>query len=393
MGYGSDAMRRRTFFRTTGAGAAAAVVSPAAANAASAEGEPVPASSTLRFRGDGTFTVVQFNDTQDDERTDRRTVELMDRTLDSEGPDFALINGDVITGGCDSELQVKQAINNVVTPMESRGVPWAITFGNHDEDSKKKSGMSEEDMLDFYMTYEFNLNERGPRGVTGTGNTVLPVLDSRGRHAAFALWLVDSGRYAPERIAGQNFDGYPDWGWVHADQIRWYSQTSQQLERQAGHKVPGLMWMHIPLWEHRFMWFASVDSRTEADHARAVDKHRIVGERNEDECPGPFNSGMFSAILDRGDVRGVFCGHDHINSYVGDYYGVLLGYSSGTGFGPYGLGGAEEHRLRGARVFTLDESAEGMIRDTRMVFARDMGIDMSPDDQPMDPLPLGPRQR
>lgn len=389
----ASAVRRRSLFRATGVGAAAAVVAPAAANASDAERDPAAASSTLRFRRDGTFTVVQFNDTQDDERTDRRTVELMERTLDSEGPDFALVNGDVITGGCDSELQVKQAINNVVTPMESRGVPWAITFGNHDEDSKHRSGMGEGDMLDFYMTYEFNLNERGPRGVTGTGNMVLPVRGSRGHHPAFALWLVDSGRYAPEQIAGQDFDGYPDWGWVHTDQIRWYSQTSQQLERQAGGQVPGLMWMHIPLWEHRFMWFSSVDSRTDADHARAVDKHNIVGERNEDECPGPFNSGMFSAILDRGDVRGVFCGHDHINSYVGNYYGVLLGYSSGTGFGPYGLGGAAEHRLRGARVFTLDENAEKMIRDTRMVFAKDMGIDMSPNDQPMDPLPLGPRQR
>ena len=35
---------------------------------------------------------------------------------------------------------------------------------------------------------------------------------------------------------------------------------------------------------------------------------------------------MFSAILDRGDVKGIFCGHDHINTYHGNYYGVLLGY-------------------------------------------------------------------
>jgi len=56
------------------------------------------------------------------------------------------------------------------------------------------------------------------------------------------------------------------------------------------------------------MWFASVDGRTDADHAKAIAKHGIVGERNEEECPGPINSGMFSAILERGDVKGVFCG-------------------------------------------------------------------------------------
>ncbi|SDP74415.1 Calcineurin-like phosphoesterase [Actinopolyspora xinjiangensis] len=383
---------RRALLRATGVGTAAAVASPAVAGARTRSGFEAP-EPKLRFRPDGTFRIVQFNDTQDDERTDRRTIELMERTLDSENPDFALINGDVITGGCDSELRVKQAINNVVTPMESRGIPWAITFGNHDEDSERLSGMSEEDMLDFYMTYRHNRNERGPRDVTGTGDMVLPVSGSRGGRPVFALWLLDSGRYAPGTIAGQDFQGYPHWGWVRPDQIQWYSETSRHLERRAGGKVPGLMWMHIPLWEHRFMWFSSVDGRSEADHERAVDKHGIVGERNEDECPGPFNSGMFTAILQRGDVRGVFCGHDHVNSYVGDYYGVLLGYSSGTGFGPYGLGGAEEHRLRGARVFELDESVEGMIGDTRMVFARDFGIDMTPNDQPIDPLPLGPDQR
>ncbi|WP_019856196.1 metallophosphoesterase family protein [Actinopolyspora mortivallis] len=378
---------RRALLRVTGAGAAAAAAGPAVARAATGANAGVP-EPRLRFRENGTFRVVQFNDTQDDERTDRRTVELMERTLDAEQPDFAVINGDVITGGCDSELQVKQAINNVVTPMESRGVPWAITFGNHDEDSERSSGMSERDMLEFYMSYEHNLNEPGPSGGSGTGDTLVTVAGSGGDRVAFALWLIDSGRYAPDSIAGQGFEGYPHWGWVRPDQIRWYSETSRKLERVAGGRVPGLMWMHIPLWEHRFMWFASVDSRGERDHDRALDRHGIEGERNEDECPGPFNSGMFAAILERGDVRGVFCGHDHVNSYVGDYYGVLLGYSSGTGFGPYGLPGRERHRLRGARVFELDENTPGGLHDTRMVFARDFGIDMSPQDQPMDPLPL-----
>jgi predicted MPP superfamily phosphohydrolase len=96
---------------------------------------------TLAFRPDGKFKVVQLNDTQDDEQTDRRTIELMDRTLDAEKPDFVVINGDVINGGCDTELDVKQALNHVVKPMESRKIPWAVTFGNHDEDSAQRTGM------------------------------------------------------------------------------------------------------------------------------------------------------------------------------------------------------------------------------------------------------------
>jgi hypothetical protein len=77
---------------------------------------------------------------------------------------------------------------------------------------------------------------------------------------------------------------------------------------------------------------------------------------------------------------------------VGDYYGVLLGYGPGTGFGTYGLGGEDNHSVRGARVFTLDENVDGVLVETHNVFVKDYGIDMSNTDQSMDPLPL-PRSR
>ncbi|WP_253905916.1 metallophosphoesterase family protein [Arthrobacter sp. H5] len=338
----------------------------------------------LKFNSDGRFKVVQFNDTQDTHRTDKRTIELMERTLDSEKPDFALINGDVITGGMTTELQVMQALNHVVFPMEDRGIPWAITFGNHDEDSMAQTGMDEPRMLRFVQSYGHNLNQTDPDDLTGTGNGNLLIRSSRGIGPAFNLWLIDGGRYAPDKIAGQNFEGYPGWDWIRADQVSWYRDQSARLEKQYGMKVPSLMFFHIALWEHRFMWFSSVDSRTDADHERAMEKHQIVGERNEDECPGPFNSGMYSALQERGDVKGVFVGHDHINTYVGDYYGIQLGYGPGTGFAPYGLGDATKNNLRGARIFELDESHPGVLKDSRLIFAKDFDIDLSPSGQPLE---------
>lgn len=347
----------------------------------------------LTFRPDGGFKVVQFNDTQDDERTDRRTIELMDRVLDAEKPDFAVINGDVINGGCDTELEVKQALNHVVQPMESRKIPWAVTFGNHDEDSAQRTGMTEDRMLEFLQSYEFNLNADSVPGLTGTSNTQLLLQSSRSKDPVFGLWLMDTGRYAPDSINGQDFAGYPDWDWVRMDQVTWYRNLSMATEEKYGKKIPSLMWGHIALHEHRNMWFASIDSRTDADHARAVAKHNIVGERNEDECPGPFNSGLFNAFLERGDVLGYFVGHDHVNTYVGNYYGVQLGYAPGTGFGAYGLSGAERNRLRGARVFELNEDHPGIYKDTRLVFAKDLGIDLTANDQPIEPQPLTPPQQ
>lgn len=390
---------RRTILAAGGLGAIGAAIPAGAAHAipqgeakAAPAGGPSASAPGLRFHEDGTFKVVQFNDTQDDELTDRRTVELIEKTLDAEQPDFALINGDVITGGCETRLAVKQAINNVVWPMESRGIPWAVTYGNHDEDSLPQSGVDEAMMLDFYRSYDFNLNAENMAGVTGTGNTIVPIRSASGGREAFALWLLDSGRYAPGSINGQDFAGYPTWDWLRMDQVSWYRDESLRLEQRLGRKLPGLMFIHIALWEHRFMWWGGVDTRTEADAARGRARHKIVGERNEDECPGPINSGMFNAILERGDVKGVFVGHDHVNDYYGDYYGVLLGYAPGTGFGAYGLPGAERNRMRGGRVFELTQRGDDVSIATRVVYAGELGIDLTPNDQPMEPTPLAPKQ-
>lgn len=382
---------RRRFIGIGGA-AAAVGLGAAAMNAIPAQAQPQSA-RPLSFGKDGTFTIVQFNDTQDDEQIDRRTIELMEKTLDSVKPDLVIMNGDNITGGCENALAMRQAMNNVVLPMENRKVPWAVTFGNHDEDSTPDTGLDEPDMLAFYRSYAHNLNRPGPDDVTGTGNMNLIINGSKGRRPAFNLFLLDSGRYAPEKIAGQDFEGYPTWDWLRMNQVHWYTETSRRVERQARGLVPALMFIHIPLWEYRFMWWGSVDGRTAGDHERAVARHKIVGERNEDECPGPINSGMFSAILDRGDVKGVFCGHDHVNTYVGDYYGVLLGYAGNTGFGTYGLSGADRNRLRGARVFTLTEQGDDVTVDTHMVWAKDFGIDLTANDQPIPPAPLDPSRR
>lgn len=352
-----------------------------------------PQTSKLRFNRKGKFKIVQFNDTQDDERIDRRTIELMEKVLDSEKPDFVVLNGDNISSGCDSALEMKQAINNVAMPMETRKIKWAVTFGNHDEDSSEKSGMYEKEMLKFYRQFTYNMNEIGEEGITGTGNMNVTIGRSKGKKAAFNLWLLDSGRYAPTTIAEQDFKGYPHWDWLRFNQVSWYYETSKKLERQYGYKVPSLVFIHIPLWEHRFMWYGSVDSRTKESHEIAVKKHNIVGERNEDECMGPINSGMFSAMIERGDVKGVFCGHDHINTYCGNYYGILLGYGGSTGFGPYGLPGDERNRLRGARVFNLDENDKDVLVETHMVFAKDYGMDLTANDQSMDPLPLQGKEK
>jgi hypothetical protein len=324
----------------------------------------------LRFNNDGTFTIVQFTDIQDDEDIDPRTVLLIEAVLDDQSPDLVVFTGDNIRSGCDTPDEVQMAINNFAEPVDSRHIPWFITYGNHDEDSMPNSGLDENDMLKIYMSYRYNINKPGPRGVDGTGNMYTLIKSAHGHRPVYNIWGLDSGRYAPQEIDGQLLaddtrfpeweNKLPGWDWIKPSQIKWYMSTSEYLEHTWQQKIPSLMFFHIPLWEFVYMWENS-------------DAHDVIGEKNESVCPGPFNSGLFTAMLQRGDVKGVFVGHDHVNNFVGNYFGITLGYSANAGFGTYGLDGAERDRLRGARVFVLRESDLNTF-ETYMVYALDYGI-------------------
>lgn len=67
-------------------------------------------------------------------------------------------------------------------------------------------------------------------------------------------------------------------------------------------------------------------------------------------CP-PINSRLFNAMVDRGDIKTVVCGHDHINDFTGSFLGIRLCNDAGLNYDGYC---ADD--LRGGRVIEIDES-------------------------------------
>jgi len=294
-----------------------------------------PAKPQLKCRPDGTFKVVMFSDLHHGGTVDPRTVAAMGSILDKEKPDMVVIGGDCVSGGsCDSLQDLKSAIHGVGEPMEQRKIPWAIVFGNHDQEHFPRTSLGKEDVIGIYASYPCNVNVRGSDKIHGVGNDDLLVEGSTGTRPVFCLWLIDSGDYAGRQVGGYD--------WIHSDQVSWYYQTSKELEGRYGSKIPGIMFFHIPLREFGEMAGGA----------------KFAGERNEPECPAQVNGGLFAAVLDRGDVQGIFCGHDHTNDYVGEWYGVRLGYDYSAGYAGYGLPASDPRsaRGRGGRVFLIRES-------------------------------------
>lgn len=87
--------------------------------------------------------------------------------------------------------------------------------------------------------------------------------------------------------------------------------------------------------------------------------------KNEKVFSARVNSGLFSAMLAQGDVMATFCGHDHINDFWGEMYGIRLHYGRATGFNTYG----KEGFLRGACVINSwsDWSMDELLRKSDLV--------------------------
>ena len=279
----------------------------------------------LGFDPEGSFKIVQFTDSQDGAIIDPRTVSLMKKILDYEKPNLVVLTGDNIDGKCKSIQDVKKAIESIAQPMEKRGIPWAVVFGNHDDEHGM---MSKEEMMKLYKSYAHNISEIGFRDSTRVGNYNLLVKGSRSDTPAFNIYMLDSGKYSSDM---QTYE------WIKESQIAWYKHTSSQLKTKYNKTIPALMFFHIPLPEWKTLW----------------DGGTAIGERNEEECSPTVNSGLFNELVKTGDVKGVFVGHDHVNDYVGKLQGITLGYSRSIGYGTYG----KEGFSRGGRVFLIKEGS------------------------------------
>lgn len=113
---------------------AAAVVATSMAPAFAKEKAP---EGELRFREDGSFTIMLLADAQDTNRTKPDTVELIEASLDEVKPDLVILMGDNIAGSwfgarIHAQEKAEKAIGNIVGPIAQRGIPFALVFGNHD---------------------------------------------------------------------------------------------------------------------------------------------------------------------------------------------------------------------------------------------------------------------
>lgn len=257
----------------------------------------------LKFNNNHKFKIVQFTDVHWVYNNPASDVagERMAEVLDAEHPDLVVFTGDVIFS-----KPARLALDKALEAVVERGIPFAITWGNHDDEQD----MNRRELTEYVATKPHSLIATA-KGIPGTANYTLNIKSANGKQDAAAIYIFDSNAYS-------TLNSIKGYGWIRHDQVEWYRKTSSALtSANGGTPLPALAFFHIPLPEFH--------------EAVRSEGSFFVGTRKENACSPAINTGLGAAMLESGDVMGVFVGHDHVNDYVVDWNGILLGYGRYTG--------------------------------------------------------------
>lgn len=328
----------------------------------------------LTFKN-GQFKIMQIADAQElPFGVSPDTLKLMELAVQAEKPDLIVFTGDQIYGihprlwGGGNETRVKNVITKLFSPVTAAGVPFAVTFGNHDAES----GVPCARQAQFYAALPgYVAGER--RSDADPGTFRLPVYGENGVLQCEIYAFDTHGSVLMKEKSG-----------VTDAQLDWFRA---QRDLNAGSKTPtpALVFQHIPTPEYYNVLIKN-NKRTRGA-VEAFGRHK--GEfyslpqtiRNAGgflgEAPSVFSddAGELSTLRADGGVMAVAAGHDHNNSFAADYKGMKLIYTQGAGFHVYG-----PHLKRGVRIFTLNENAPGTFETYPRTWES-----LTPD-RPADPL-------
>lgn len=306
----------------------------------------------LRFNSDHKFKIMQIADTQEIPAVSPDTLSLINNALDREKPDLVIFTGDQIKGYSKKfkkdPVIIESTIDILVEPIAKRNIPFMVTYGNHDA----QCGVDNRGQYKFYAKYD-NFISGDLRNSDDVGTADIQIYSSTEDKPVFELYIIDSHGKAKDGA------GYAP---VDKKQIEWYVSRREQLKAENGDYLPSLVFQHIPVPEF-FDVIKKVPKGTkgavpaygEHENEYFVLNDETIAERGfmlESPASPDVNTGEFEAMSEKGDVLGIYVGHDHNNSFVVKYKGVDLGYTQGAGFNVYGPG-----ENRGVRIFELDETA------------------------------------
>lgn len=272
-------------------------------------------------------------------KNDSMAINAVAAMVKAEKPDLVVVTGDIVY-----PVPYEAAAFNNLPPhktfaalMETLGVYWIPTFGNHD--TEFYSFYSREEISEYYTNtgFKYCLYQEGDENIDGYGNSVINVKNSKGIITQ-SIFTIDSHAYAGTGLSSILAMDYDN---IKQSQVDWYKNRVEKnnkynsnliasldnkdelLEKHG--KLNTLLFFHIPIAEYRDAWFEYVEN----DYKDTENVKLIYGTAGEEDRV-VYNSNipdqLFETMQALGGKHGVFCGHDHVNNFIIDYKGILLTY-------------------------------------------------------------------
>ena len=261
----------------------------------------------------GEFKILQLTDIHlGDKDNQDLHYQFMDKTVElaNQGSklDLIVVTGDVFT------FAGRATAERFFSWMESKKIPWTVTWGNHDEQCYFS--------VDWMTGYLNSLSKTDGSyclfkdiqddDIQGSANFAINL--NKGGKLFEQFIIMDSNRYDFNPGHGIYYDAFKP------NQIKWYSELVDETAKTAGAElnahgvVESLMFYHIPLPEINDAYEAALANGT------------LDGVKNEDTCPPDYNTGFFETITKKQSTHAMFYGHDHINTFHAVYQDVLFAY-------------------------------------------------------------------
>ncbi len=299
---------------------------------------------------------------------DKLALNAVAEMITEEKPDLVVVTGDIVYPVPYEGFN----INNIppaetfITLMETLGVYWVPTFGNHD--SEFYSPYDREGVSDCYSneSLKYCLYETGPEDIFGYGNSVINIKNSQGIITQ-SIYTLDSNAYTGTgliEVLAWEYDN------IHDDQIAWYKENVEAMSKYNTDLInnsdfenkdelltlygmpKSLAFFHIPIEEYKRAWYEYADNGfNDTENVKLY--YGTAGETGQVIYSSDIENNFFETMLELGSTQGTFCGHDHINNLSLDYKGIRLTYGMSIDYIAY----SGIHTLgtqRGCTVITLN---------------------------------------
>ena len=314
-------------------------------------------SNKLRFRNNGEFRILQFTDChyKYGKSASEDCITLIETMTMIEDVDLIVFTGDNVYAD-----NVQKALNELFRPVHVTNIPFIVIFGNHDH----QFDMTQEEQWDFIRTYANNCQPDRPVNSTYP-DFVIPIYSNKGDKISQLIYNFDTH-------AGYKVRDISRYDWLSFDQIAWYRQQSKRYTREnGGNPLPSISFIHIPIPEYTEAYnYYSMGGRKDKTIPG------VIGTKKENvSCP-KLNSGFFKSVLDCGDIRAIFCGHDHNNDFALTWHNILLAYGRFSG----GNTVYNDLGKNGARIIVLHENSKRIDTYIRLVNGDAINRCVYPDD-------------